>query len=531
MWERYQKYLCHDGELGLTLDVSTVPFPDDYLPAMAPKMAEVFRHMEELEGGALANPDEGRMVGHYWLRAPELAPAVGIRREIEEALQAVRDFARQVHTGVITGQKGRPFINYLLLGIGGSSLGPRLVADALGGEGDKLRGYFLDNTDPDGFDRVFARLKEDLDRTLVIVISKSGSTVETRNALAETRWLYRAAGLELPRHAVSITQRGSRLDRLSREEGWLASFPMWDWVGGRTSVMSAVGLLPAALQGLDIDGFLAGARRCDAAGRRKEIRANPAALMTLMWYWLTRGQGGQQLVVLPYKDRLELLTKYLQQLVMESLGKEKDLAGRTVHQGLTVLGNKGSTDQHSYVQQLLEGPDNFFVTFIQVLEDREGTSPVVGENSTSGDYLQAFLMGTRKALAMKGRASLTITLEKLNSFTLGALLALFERTVSMYAYLVNVNAYHQPAVELGKTGAGAIIALKNELLAYLRQHPGREFQAPELAAALGRPEETVHVFQLLLHLAANEGRGVRMGKHPDLTRSSFFYEPETPGSA
>src|SRR5690606_10276987 len=160
--------------------------------------------------------------------------------------------------------------------------------------------------------------------------------------------------------------------------------------------------------------------------------------------WLTRGQGGQQLVVLPYKDRLELLTKYLQQLVMESLGKEKDLAGRTVHQGLTVLGNKGSTDQHSYVQQLLEGPDNFFVTFIQVLEDREGTSPVVGENSTSGDYLQAFLMGTRKALAMKGRASLTITLEKLNSFTLGALLALFERTVSMYAYLVNVNAYHQP---------------------------------------------------------------------------------------
>src|SRR5690606_27077023 len=208
---------------------------------MAPKMAEVFRHMEELEGGALANPDEGRMVGHYWLRAPELAPAVGIRREIEEALQAVRDFARQVHTGVITGQKGRSFINYLLLGIGGSSLGPRLMADALGGEGDKLRGYFLDNTDPDGFDRVFARLKEDLDRTLVIVISKSGSTVETRNALAETRWLYRAAGLELPRHAVSITQRGSRLDRLSREEGWLASFPMWDWVGGRTSGMSAVG--------------------------------------------------------------------------------------------------------------------------------------------------------------------------------------------------------------------------------------------------------------------------------------------------
>lgn len=289
--------------------------------------------------------------------------------------------------------------------------------------------------------------------------------------------------------------------------------------------MSAVGLLPLALQGIDVDGLLAGARRCDAVCRKEQLEENPAALMTLMWYWLTQGRGGRQLVMLPYKDRLELLTKYLQQLVMESLGKERDLDGRVVRQGITVLGNKGSTDQHSYVQQLLEGPDNFFVTFIQVLKERAGTSPLVGENSTSGDYLQAFLMGTRKALTLKGRASITITIEELNSFAIGVLLALFERTVSMYAYLVNINAYHQPAVELGKTGAGEIIALKNQLLSHLQQHPKRRFRVEELAAQLGRETETELLFQLLVYLAANKNRGIIMEKEPNFISSYFSYYP------
>jgi glucose-6-phosphate isomerase len=525
VWDRYKKYLLHNEELGLTLDISTVPFPDDYLPSMTQKMAEVFAQMKKLEGGAIANPDEGRMVGHYWLRAPQLAPRPEIRQEIEGTIQSVKQFARRVHSGEIRGQKGRSFVNYLLLGIGGSSLGPRFVSDALGSEKDKLKAYFIDNTDPDGFDRVFAQIEGDLDRTMVIVISKSGSTVETRNALEETRLLYQRAGLELARHVVSVTQRGSKLDGVSRQENWLASFPMWDWVGGRTSVMSAVGLLPLALQGIDVDGLLAGARRCDAVCRKEQLEENPAALMTLMWYWLTQGRGGRQLVMLPYKDRLELLTKYLQQLVMESLGKERDLDGRVVRQGITVLGNKGSTDQHSYVQQLLEGPDNFFVTFIQVLKERAGTSPLVGENSTSGDYLQAFLMGTRKALTLKGRASITITIEELNSFAIGVLLALFERTVSMYAYLVNINAYHQPAVELGKTGAGEIIALKNQLLSHLQQHPKRRFRVEELAAQLGRETETELLFQLLVYLAANKNRGIIMEKEPNFISSYFSYYP------
>jgi glucose-6-phosphate isomerase len=173
----------------------------------------------------------------------------------------------------------------------------------------------------------------------------------------------------------------------------------------------------------------------------------------------------------------------------------------------------------------LEGPDNFFVTFIQVLKERAGTSPLVGENSTSGDYLQAFLMGTRKALTLKGRASITITIEELNSFAIGVLLALFERTVSMYAYLVNINAYHQPAVELGKTGAGEIIALKNQLLSHLQQHPKRRFRVEELAAQLGRETETELLFQLLVYLAANKNRGIIMEKEPNFISSYFSYYP------
>ena len=169
-------------------------------------------------------------------------------------------------------------------------------------------------------------------------------------------------------NAVAITMPGSQWIRLAAAEDWLAQFPMFDWIGGRTSVLSAVGLLPAALQGLDVDGLLTGAAACDEATRQHDLRRNPAALMALMWYHATGGKGQKDMVVLPYKDRLLLFSRYLQQLIMESLGKQFDLLGRRVDQGLTVYGNKGSTDQHAYVQQLREGVPNFFAVFIRVLE-------------------------------------------------------------------------------------------------------------------------------------------------------------------
>ena len=159
------------------------------------------------------------------------------------------------------------------------------------------------------------------------------------------------------------------------------------------------------------------------------------------------------MVVLPYKDRLVLFSKYLQQLVMESLGKEHDLDGNVVNQGIAVYGNKGSTDQHAYVQQLRDGVNNFFATFIQVSKSRDTPDFEVDPGFTSGDYLQGFLRGTRKALADKGRESITLTISEVSAFSLGLLVGLFERAVSFYASLVNVNAYHQPGVEAGKKAA------------------------------------------------------------------------------
>ena len=146
---------------------------------------------------------------------------------------------------------------------------------------------------------------------------------------------------------------------MAAEEGWLKRFPMWDWVGGRTSVMSAVGLVPAALQGLDTDAFLEGAAAMDAKTRAHRCQANAAMLLALMWYYAGNGSGEKDMVILPYKDRLVLFSQYLQQLVMESLGKKLDLDGKVVHQGIAVYGNKGSTDQHAYVQQLRDGVPNF----------------------------------------------------------------------------------------------------------------------------------------------------------------------------
>jgi glucose-6-phosphate isomerase len=252
----------------------------------------------------------------------------------------------------------------------------------------------------------------------------------------------------------------------------------------------------------------------DAATRQRDLTKNPAALMALMWFHASGGRGEKDLVILPYKDRLLLLSRYLQQLVMESLGKEKDLGGKVVNQGLAVYGNKGSTDQHAYVQQLREGVSNFFATFVEVLKDRDGASLQVEENVTSGDYLLGFLLGTRRALYEKDRESMTLTVPDVSARSLGALIALYERAVGLYATLTNINAYHQPGVEAGKKAAGVVLELQLKLLGQLRGARGQGRTAEELAAAVGAPDEVETVFKVLEHLAANPDHGVKRTEGP-----------------
>ncbi len=521
LWKRYTTYYCAVPELGFSLDISRMNFPDDFWQTIEAPMAKAFDAMEQLEQGAIANPDEKRMVGHYWLRAPELAPDKNLRIEIESTINKIKKFADDVHQSRVTAPDGQPFKNILMVGIGGSALGPQLVADALGCSDDPMTPFFCDNTDPDGIDRTLAQIGADLPKTLVVVTSKSGGTKETRNGMLEVANAYQQAGLSFPKYAVAITGKGSALDQLASKENWLEIFPMWDWVGGRTSELSAVGLLPACLQGLDIDGLLAGAARMDIETRKKDIGSNPAALLAAMWFYAGKGHGERDMIILPYKDRLLLLSKYLQQLIMESLGKELDLDGNVVHQGIAVYGNKGSTDQHAYVQQLRDGVNNFFVTLIQVLHDRNKTSIEVEPDVTSGDYLQGFLLGTRQALYENGRESMTIGLEELDASRLGALIALFERAVGFYATLINVNAYHQPGVEAGKKAAGIVLELQTKILAFLRSQPGIRKTAEEIAQGIGEPESIESVYLILSHLVANPDRGVTSGNEAEPGARSF----------
>ena len=231
LWDRYRRWLFDDPELGVRLDVSRMDLTEEFIGAMAGPMGRAFEQMDALEAGAIANPDEQRRVGHYWLRAAELAPDAEIRDAIIRTRDHVQAFAERVHSGAISPSHEDRFRHFLLIGIGGSALGPQFVSAALTGPADRMEAHFLDNTDPDGIDRVLWALGPELRRTLTVVVSKSGGTPETRNGMLEAAAAYREQGLEIGPHAVAVTQDGSKLDAFARAQGFLTRFPMWDWVG------------------------------------------------------------------------------------------------------------------------------------------------------------------------------------------------------------------------------------------------------------------------------------------------------------
>ncbi|MFK7740199.1 MAG: glucose-6-phosphate isomerase [Planctomycetota bacterium] len=534
---RFARYLhfrsvVDDPFVELDLSHSALQLAD--IEALSPALGRALAAMTDLEAGAIANPDEGRQVGHYWLRAPGMAPDEGVQESIRSVIDDLQAFAADVHSGRISPPEGGAFAKVVLCGIGGSALGPMLLADAFGGATMGAAGSIeapmaltvLDNTDPEGIDEKIQRVGG-LQDALVIVISKSGGTPETRNGMLEVRRAVEAQGLSFAPRAIAITMDGSKLHQLATGEGWLKTVPMWDWVGGRTSITSAVGLLPGALLGMDIRAFLAGAAAMDDATRRTEILANPAAMLAAFWHHEGRDASGackgeRAMVVLPYKDRLVLLSRYLQQLVMESLGKENDRSGHVVEQGLAVYGNKGSTDQHAYVQQLRDGRHDFFATFVRVLQDRPGAAEPAAQRFevepgvTAGDYLDGFFQGTRRALFDKGRRSATIAVDHLDERVLGSLVALFERTVSIYAELIDTNAYHQPGVEAGKKAAGEVLDLQHRLVAALGTEP-RDVAA--LAAAV--TADPADCWPVLQHLAANREEIAVVHGH-DPAAATFF---------
>jgi len=212
------------------------------------------------------------------------------------------------------------------------------------------------------------------------------------------------------------------------------------------------------------------------------------------------------MVIVPYSDRLVLLSRYLQQLVMESLGKERALDGRVVNQGLNVFGNKGGTDAHAYIQQLNDGRDDFFVTFIEVLRDADQIE--VDPGLTMGDALHAFKRGLANALTAKGRQVVDLVLDELTPFSLGLLIALYERAVAYYAELIGVNAFHQPGVEAYKRASTAITALHGAVRQWIAAGAALPWQgtAAAVATALGQPAAAGEIEGILAKFVANHRR-------------------------
>lgn len=508
LWQRYQDWLYYHPELAFYVDISRMGFDGAFVESLEPKFEKAFADIKDIEAGAIANPDEGRMVGHYWLRNADLAPNAELKADIVDTLEKIEKFTKSVHAGEITAPGGEKFTDILSVGIGGSALGPQFVAQALTANDAPLALSFIDNTDPAGIAHTLDALKDRLNTTLVLVISKSGGTPETRNGMLEVKNFYKAHNIDFSSHAIAITGIGSKLENIAKADHWLTTFPMHDWVGGRTSELSAVGLVAAALQGIDIRAMLDGAKIMDDTTRIASIKENPAALLALAWYYSGNGKGEKDMVILPYKDSLLLFSRYLQQLIMESLGKEEDLDGNKVYQGIAVYGNKGSTDQHAYVQQLREGVPNFFATFIEVLSDGGGEPIQVEPGVTSGDYLSGLLQGTREALFENQRDSVTISIPEVNATTVGAMIALYERAVTIYASLVNINAYHQPGVEAGKKAAASVLDLQKKVVSAITASE-MALTLDTLATKVDAVDQIETIYKIVRHLAAN-GRSVKI---------------------
>ena len=497
---RSARFTLTDAESGFSIDFGGMNFSQEELQALTPRFARAAEGIAAIEAGEIKNPDEKRRVTHFTDRIGY--PETPLFAEVEE-------FARKVISGEITASTGKRFEALALNGIGGSALGPQLMQFALNGpywneksaaaRGNALKIYFLDNTDS----AEFADLVEVMDpeTTLHLVVSKSGGTRETANNMTAMENFYRARGLDFARHAVAVTMPGSKLDRHAREAGWLAVFAMAESIGGRTSETSIVGHVPAALTGVDFRSFLAGACAMDEWTRTADPLKNPAMMLAAMWFIAGNGRGDRNMVIVPYSDRLVLLSRYLQQLVMESLGKELDLDGETVHQGLSVFGNKGGTDAHAFIQQLNDGRDDFFATFIEILRDRER---IPLENGVAmGDYLHGFLAGLTDALLKKGRQVISVRVPELTAFTLGQLIALYERTVAVYAEFIHINAFHQPGVQAYKLAANSVLELRARLLEKWSAAAPVSGTAADLAALAGEPEAALEAAGWLDKAALN----------------------------
>jgi len=473
---RLERYVCRSRRLKMLYGTQRVTDEVvDALQSLADEcgLVDQFRQMRR---GAVMNridgwPSENRQVLHTSCRdifsSDPAEPASSMRARSN--LTKLKDFLGDIEKGRIVGSKGEKFDNLIHVGIGGSDLGPRAIYEGLRATGRSDRKvFFISNVDPD--DAAAVLDQANLSSSLVVVVSKSGTTMETLANEEIVRRALRQAGLDAEDHCVAVTGEGSPMDNSTR---YLRSFHMYDYIGGRFSATSMVGMVTLAFalgydQALE---FLQGAAEIDLLAEDPDIRRNLPLLMAMLGIWNHNFLGYPTVAVLPYAQALHRFPAHLQQCDMESNGKSVDRTGRPIsHQSGPILwGEPGTNGQHAFFQLLHQGTDIVPIEFIGFLNSQRGTDIDV-QGTNSQQKLVANLLAQSVALATGkmddnpnrrfpgNRPSLLLIADRLTPHVMGALLAVYEAKIIFQGFSWNINSFDQEGVQLGKVLATRFLA-------------------------------------------------------------------------
>ncbi|MEE1305036.1 MAG: glucose-6-phosphate isomerase [Agathobacter sp.] len=480
--ERVKNYNVPMGA-GLVYNYAAKQVDESVLSALEglAKEAQLTEKYEALYNGEVVNTGEKRLVLHQLTRGQlgnaVTADGVDKRTFYVEQQNKIADFANKVHAGEITNAAGEKFTTVVQIGIGGSDLGPRAMYLALENWAKvnntfKMEAKFISNVDPDDAAAVLNSI--DVAHSIFVLVSKSGTTLETLTNESFVKDALAKAGLDASKHMIAVT---SETSPLAKSDDYLAAFFMDDYIGGRFSSTSAVGGAVLSLAfGPDVFArFLDGAAEEDKLAMNTDLRKNPAMLDALIGVYERNVLGYPATAVLPYSQALSRFPAHLQQLDMESNGKSVNRFGEAVNYvtGPTIFGEPGTNGQHSFYQLLHQGTDITPLQFIGFKNSQIGTDVDI-QGSTSQQKLcanvaaqiVAFACGKEDADNNKsfkgGRPSSIIIGDKLTPETLGALLAHFENKVMFQGFVWNINSFDQEGVQLGKVLAKKVLAHETE---------------------------------------------------------------------